>query len=163
MDDMVSATYDRFFSPQLFMIDNNTERAYSWEYNLEMNETLEWVQNKTYLNSETQFQVPRILPWQFYKWYNRRMLYQIKYTMMFGNTVNRILSKLPKGLTSAPPISFIYDHDGTDIFKKKARNQFYCAILVALITMNIFLQIFRKMFCKKVIVVRKKKNVDKDD
>jgi len=42
-------------------LDNETKRAYSWEFTRPPNETWEWVQNKEYLNSPYNFKIPKTL------------------------------------------------------------------------------------------------------
>lgn len=51
MDDELSATFDRTFPCQLFALDNNTKKAYSWEFSRPLNETFLWVADKEYLDS----------------------------------------------------------------------------------------------------------------
>lgn len=61
IDDDISTSYDRTFPCQLFALDNETKRAYSWEFTRPPNETWEWVQNKEYLNSPYNFKIPKTL------------------------------------------------------------------------------------------------------
>ena len=63
LDDIVAATYDRKFIPQVFMIDNETQKAYSWEFQDDGAAIDQWVLNKSYLASNISFSVPRVLPW----------------------------------------------------------------------------------------------------
>lgn len=52
IDDELSVTYDRTFPVQLFALDNETGRAYSWEFTRQTNDTMEWVTSKEYRNSD---------------------------------------------------------------------------------------------------------------
>lgn len=70
LDDLLSATYDRKFTTQMFFLDNNTDMAYSWEYDLMPNETMRWIDDKLYLNSMKKFKIPRSMYWNEYEMYN---------------------------------------------------------------------------------------------
>jgi len=52
MDDELSVTYDRQFPVQLFALDNETKRAYSWEFTRLPNDTMDWVVSKDYRKSQ---------------------------------------------------------------------------------------------------------------
>jgi hypothetical protein len=164
MDDILSATYGRKFSPQLFFISNETKKAYSWEYDSDGEDILDWVLNGTYLKSNTSFAVPRVLPWQLYVWYNYREAYCMKYHYYIGNAVNYFIHMyMPQYMKALPPISWIHDFEFNDKFQKKDMNAFYGFLILCFILANSMLQVFRRLCCRKKIVIKKKKNVDKDD
>ena len=56
IDDILSATYDRHFNPQLFVLHNDTRKVYSWEYNMNISDSVDWILNKTYLESKHSFE-----------------------------------------------------------------------------------------------------------
>ena len=51
LDPILSDTYDQTFPVQLFVLDNKTKMAYSWEFDRRPNETFDWVVNKEYRKS----------------------------------------------------------------------------------------------------------------
>lgn len=51
LDPILSDTFDQQFPVQLFILDNDTKMAYSWEYDRPPNETFSWVVNREYRKS----------------------------------------------------------------------------------------------------------------
>lgn len=66
-------------------------------------------------------------------------------------------------MKALPPVSWIHDYEFNDLFKKKDMNQFHAFLFVCFLVANLMLQMFRRLACKRKIIIKKKKNVDKDD
>jgi uncharacterized membrane protein YvbJ len=60
-----------------------------------------------------------------------------------------------KFINRLPPISLIFDYDGTDRFNKKMHLQFKVFIGLVILFVLFLIQTFRAIFCKKVKRVRK--------
>ena len=88
LDDILSATFGRKHSPQLFFVDNNTEMVYANEFDVPGDEIVSWVLNGTYKKTNTSFPIPRTLPWQLYLWYKKREMYKTIFHALIGNYVN---------------------------------------------------------------------------
>lgn len=63
LDPILSATFDRKLSPQLFVMWNETQKVYAWDYKESFNDTFEWILEHRFVNSTLQFDSMRVLPW----------------------------------------------------------------------------------------------------
>ena len=163
LDPVLAATFDKKVNPQLFVIYNETQRVYAWDYEESMNDTISWVLDKKFLNSKVQFDSLRTYPWQLFRFFQMREQYTDLYFELIGNYVNEFINEnFPDDLKESWPITAIYDTYRDDTFQMTYRNQFNTFIGLCLITFFIWIQLFRMCCCKKVIVLKKKKNVDKD-
>ena len=86
----------------------------------------------------------------------------IQYFYYFGGLVNYGFSKLPSFINSMPPISLIFDYDGTDIHQMKLRYHFYTFIGVCMLVAFWLIQVFRRIFCVRIIKIKKRIKVDKE-
>ena len=104
----------------MFVLDNKTKKAYSWEYDRPPNETFSWVVNRTYRNSAYQFKIPRTL----YQKEHVLFLYWKAYRGLFKITIGNHMEKAiyafgdatSKSLVSNTPLGLLVDYDGEDIF-----------------------------------------------
>jgi len=81
---------------------------------------------------------------------------------LIGNYVIKYAFKLPEYLALSSPVMYFIDIDNHDLFEYKFRRHFHGFIFLVLLVSFMNLQIFRRLCCKKIIVLRKKKRVDKD-
>ena len=97
-----------------------------------------------------------------YRRYQMKLRYMVMYHYYLESLVTKMLDKLPANIQALPPISWIHDFDKTDIFARKAYTHFYAFCILMLFVLNSMLQVFRRTFCRRKIIVKKKKSVNKD-
>ena len=124
-------------------------------------DSVEWVLNGTFKNSSYVFDAPRIMPWRFMEFMRYRDKMMSKYFELIGNYVIKYVHKSPEWFIKSRVVTYFINWDGTDVFQFKFKRHFYGFILLMIFVSFINLQIFRRLCCKKVIVIRRKKRVDK--
>jgi hypothetical protein len=164
LESIISATYERRYAPQIFYLWNETQEAYAFDYSVKKNEVVDWIMNGTFKESPLKYQAPRILPWQMFRAYMFKEQMVAKYFELIGNYLLKAIDKyVSKSVISSFPLSYVVDFDRSDIFQQKFRLHFNIFIAVCFLLSFINLQIFRRMCCKRIIVIRKKKRIDKDN
>lgn len=164
LDDELTQTFGVSFDAQLFVLDNETQMAYSWEYDRPVNETLDWVLNRTYRNSAYQFKIPRTLYEKEYtiiRFYNA---FKMWFNYQYGLAMERwMFVNLPVWLIENTPITLISNWDGNDIFLFKLKNKIIFVALVILSAILSMVQIMRILCCTSIRYVKPKRLIDKDD
>jgi hypothetical protein len=75
LEPIIGYSYDRKFTPQMFMMWNETQTVYAFDYSVSKVDSVKWVLDGSFKNSTVQFAAPRIMPWQLY----RLAMYQDKF------------------------------------------------------------------------------------
>ena len=106
----------------MFILDNDTKKAYSWEFDRPPNDTYGWITTREYRNSGYQFKIPRVLYEKEHVFY----LYWKAFRGLFKITVAAKMDEIMAGLMGYhpnfviyTPLTYIADWDGNDIFNYK--------------------------------------------
>lgn len=142
LDPIMSDTFHRTFPCQLFVLDNDTKKAYSWEFDRMPNDTFEWVTKKMYRNSAYQFKIPRTLYNKehvlFLYWKAYRELFKITVAYRMDEYMGALFAINPNFLIYTP-LSYIADWDGNDIFEYKLVRKLGVCICTILLFIYILL------------------------
>ena len=132
MDDELLMAYDIANIPMPWVIDNETGMAYSIVH-LNMSNVVEYFVNRQYRQESPLFYKAPIA--MHYKKAQLYMYWDIMTQLYFstiGYYVMVVIIKL-SWINWLPPISFIFDHDGSDLFQFKPRRHFKVFVFICFI------------------------------
>ena len=170
-DEEITMAYDFFQVPQVWVIDNETKMAYCanlttlYEWYTEHNGTTRDFYTERHYKEHNYlfYEAPGPLYYKRAQFYVLWDMYRLLYFIVIGNYINFFFSKLTL-INWLPPISLIFDHDGSDLFGFKQQLQFKVFVASLVIFVLFLIHLFRLIFCKKIKKVRKfKPLVDDDD
>lgn len=61
LEPLLTDTYNAILNPHIFVLDPETQKAYSWDGVKDSSHFDDWLLKKEYLQSKFQFKVPRII------------------------------------------------------------------------------------------------------
>ena len=129
LEPMISHTYGRKFTPQMMMVWNETQKVYPFDYSVSRAESINWVLNGTFKNASYSFDAPKIMSWQRYRLSILHEALVASYFKLIGNWVIKYMNMYAHPIIyTSPPISYIMDSTGEDIFQRKFIAHFYTFI-----------------------------------